>query len=92
MKAVGYIMPIFFFFFLNDFSSGLTFYYFVSNLITIAQQLVASKFIDKDKIRQKMEENKKNFKDKKKSTFQQRLEESFKAQQEKKKKTGKNKK
>lgn len=91
MKAVGYIMPVFFFFFLNDFAAGLTFYYFVSNLLTITQQLVASNFIDKDKIRQKMEENKKNFKGKKKSTFQQRLEESFKAQQEKKK-PGKKKK
>lgn len=91
MKAVGYIMPVFFFFFLNDFASGLTFYYFVSNLLTIGQQLLASKFIDKEKIRRKMEENKKNFKDKKKSTFQQRLEESFKAQQQKKN-TGKKKK
>ena len=84
MKLMGYLMPVVFFFVLNDFAAGLTWYYFVSNLITITQQKVASSFIDKDKIRQKMEENKKAFVannagGEKKSGFRQRLEEAQKA-------------
>ncbi len=82
MKYMGYLMPVMFFFFLNDFAAGLTWYYFVSNLITITQQNVASRFIDKDKIRTQMEENKKKFdkesKSGKKSGFRQRLEEAQK--------------
>ncbi len=63
MKTMTYLMPLVFFFMLNSYSAGLTFYYFVSNIITIAQQNIATRFIDKDKIRQKMDENKKNRKD-----------------------------
>jgi YidC/Oxa1 family membrane protein insertase len=84
MKMMGYLMPVVFFFVLNDFAAGLTWYYFVSNLITITQQKVASSFIDKDKIREKMEENKKAFVanntgGEKKSGFRQRLEEAQKS-------------
>lgn len=84
MKMMGYLMPIVFFFVLNDFAAGLTWYYFVSNLITITQQKVASSFIDKEKIRLKMEENKKayvanNAGGEKKSSFRQRLEDAQKA-------------
>ena len=59
MKTMTYFMPLIFFFVLNSYSAGLTFYYFVSNVITISQQLIATSFIDKDKIRAKMEENRK---------------------------------
>lgn len=59
MKTMTYLMPLIFFFVLNSYSAGLTFYYFVSNIITISQQLIATSFIDKDKIRAKMEENRK---------------------------------
>ena len=87
MKSVGYVMPVIFLFVLNNFSAGLTFYYFVSNLITISQQLIATKFIDKEKIRKTIEENKKNHEQgkSKKSKFQQRLDDAMKAQQEAKK-------
>lgn len=82
MKYMGYMMPVMFFFVLNDFAAGLTWYYFVSNLITITQQNVASRFINKDKIREQMEENKKKYereaKSGKKSGFRQRLEEAQK--------------
>lgn len=83
-KYMGYLMPVIFFFVLNNFSSGLTYYYFISNIITISQQQIATRFIDKDKIRQTMEENKKAAKagKKKQSKFQQRLQEAMKAQQE----------
>lgn len=82
MKNIGYIMPVMFFFILNSFSSGLTFYYFVSTLITILQQQGANAFIDKDKIRAQLDENRKNAGTKKKSGFRARIEEAMKAAQE----------
>ena len=91
MKYIGYVMPVMFLFILNSFSSGLTYYYFISNLITITQQLVATKFIDKEKLKVVMDANRKKKATEakagasKKSGFQQRLEEAMKAQQEKRK-------
>lgn len=82
MKNIGYIMPIMFFFILNSFSAGLTFYYFVSTLITILQQQAANSFIDKDKIRAQLDENKKNAGTKKKSGFRARLDDAMKAAQD----------
>ncbi len=82
MKTMQYIMPVAFLFFLNSFPAGLTFYYFVSNLFTFGQQAVIKKFIDEDKIRAILEENKKRNANKKKSKFQLRLEEAMKASQE----------
>ncbi len=82
MKNIGYIMPVMFFFILNSFSAGLTFYYFVSTLITILQQQGANAFIDKDKIRAQLDENKKNAGTKKKSGFRARLDDAMKAAQE----------
>ncbi len=90
VKAMGYAMPVVFFFVLNNYSSGLSFYYFVSNLITIGQQLIATRFIDKEKIRQTIEANRKKAASPgegggKKSKFQQRLDEALKASQEQRK-------
>lgn len=82
MKTMQYIMPVAFLFFLNSFPAGLTFYYFVSNIFTFGQQAVIKKFIDEDKIRAILEENKKRNANKKKSKFQMRLEEAMKASQE----------
>lgn len=89
MKSMQYIMPVGFLFFLNSFPAGLTFYYFVSNLFTIGQQAVIRKFVDEDKIRKILEENKKRNVGKKKSKFQQRLEEAMKGAEEAKKQKGK---
>src|SRR5699024_10226702 len=82
MKTMQYIMPVAFLFFLNSFPAGLTFYYFVSNIFTFGQQAVIKRFIDEDKIRTILEENKKRNVNKKKSKFQMRLEEAMKASQE----------
>lgn len=94
MKNIGYFMPIIFMFVLNSYSSGLSFYYFISNIITFGQQAVIRKFVDEDKIREKLEENKKKNANKGKSKFQQRLENAMKASQEaqKQKNQGKKKK
>lgn len=89
MKSLQYMMPIMFLFFLNSYSSGLTFYYFVSNIVSFGQIALFRKFIDEDKIKRTLEENKKKNANKKKSSFQQRLDEAMKAQQQKKKKSKK---
>ncbi len=86
MKTMQYLMPIMFLFFLNSFSSGLTFYYFVSNMSTFGQTFLFKRFIDEDKIKSILEENKKKNANKKKSTFQLKLEEAMKANQEAQKK------
>lgn len=82
MKTIGYVMPIIFMFVLNSYSSGLSFYYFVSNIVTFGQQTMIRRFVDEDKIRATLEENKKKNANKKKSKFQQRLEDAMKASQE----------
>ncbi len=84
MKTMQYMMPVMFLFFLNSYSSGLTFYYFVANLVTYGQQVVIRKFVDEDKIKAILEENKKKNVNKKKSKFQQRLEDAMKASQDNK--------
>jgi YidC/Oxa1 family membrane protein insertase len=97
MKSMSYVMPLIFFFFLNSFSAGLTFYYFVSNLVTFAQQAVIKRFVDEDKIRAIMEENrKKNAANGggggKKSKFMSKLEDAMKAGEEARRKADEEKK
>jgi YidC/Oxa1 family membrane protein insertase len=88
MIAISYTMPVVFMFVLNSFPAGLSFYYFVSNLVTIGQQLVIKRFVDEGALRAKLEENRKNFQsgNVKKSPFMQRLSDAMKAQEELKKK------
>jgi len=85
MKVIMNFFPIMMLFFFNKFSSALSLYYFVANMISISQMWSIKKwFVNEDKILAKMEEKKKN--PKKKSNFQQKLEEMQKQQQELKKK------
>lgn len=88
MKSMSMIMPVIFLFFLNSFPAGLTFYYFVSNLVTFAQQAIIRRFVDEKRIRIILEENrKKNLAGGgKKSKFMSRLEEAMKASEETRKK------
>ncbi|MGE0931515.1 membrane protein insertase YidC [Peijinzhouia sedimentorum] len=86
MKSLGYAMPVVFMVVLNSFPAGLSFYYFVSNLVTFGQQAVIRRFVNDDKIKQILEENKKKNANKKKSKFQQRLEDAMRASEEQKKK------
>ncbi|WP_422359010.1 membrane protein insertase YidC [Reichenbachiella sp.] len=92
MKSMQYMMPIMFLFFLNSFSAGLTFYYFVSNIVSFGQMALFRKFVDEDKIIRVMEENRKKNANKKKSKFQLKLEEAMKAGEEQRKQKGKKKK
>lgn len=88
MKSMSYIMPVVFMFVLNAFSAGLSFYYFVSNLITFAQQAVIKRFVDEDKIKAIMDENRRKAASgtSKKSKFMSKLEEAMKASEEARKK------
>jgi YidC/Oxa1 family membrane protein insertase len=88
MKSMSYIMPVIFLFVLNSFSAGLTFYYFVSNLVTFAQQAIIRRFVDEKKIKVILEENrKKNLSGGgKKSKFMSKLGEAMKASEEARKK------
>ena len=80
MKIMQYAMPIMFFFFFNNYASGLTAYLFFSNLMTIAQTIITKEFvIDHDKIDRELEAYKK--KPKKTSKFRERLNEAIKEQQ-----------
>jgi YidC/Oxa1 family membrane protein insertase len=80
MKAVMYLMPLMFLVFFNQYASGLTYYYFISMLISILQTLYFRLTIDEDKLLAKLEENKK--KPMKKSGFMKRLEEAQRQQQQ----------
>lgn len=82
MKTVQYITPIFFFFFLNSSPAGLTYYYFVSNLVTFSQQWAIRKFfINDDEIHRRIQENKAK-PEKAKSGFAKRLEDAMKQSQQ----------
>lgn len=76
MKTMMYIMPVMFLFILNNYSAGLSYYYFLANVITIGQTYVIRSFVDEDKIRLQLQTNKK--KPVKKSNFQKRLEDMAK--------------
>ncbi|MVN78284.1 membrane protein insertase YidC [Hymenobacter sp. HMF4947] len=82
MKFYSYLMPLIFFFVLNSFASGLTWYYLVSNLVTLGQQALTRSFVNDTKIRAQLEANKVKNKDKKPGGFQARLAEAMKTAQE----------
>ncbi len=77
MKTMMYMMPLMFFFLLNSYPSGLSYYYFLANLITIGQTYLIRSFVDDEKIRAQLQANKKK-PAKKPSSFQKRLEEMAK--------------
>ena len=76
MKGMMYIMPVMFMFMLNNFSAGLTYYYFLANLITLGQNYLFKFVIDEEALLAKMKS--KQAKPKKKSNFQKRLEDMAK--------------
>lgn len=78
MKWMMYLMPIMFFGIFNNYSSGLSYYYMLVNIITFIQMFIFRKMINEDKVRATIEENKK--KPQKKSNFMKRLEEAQKQQ------------
>ena len=78
MKMMMYMMPIMFLGFFNSYSSGLSYYYLLANLMTFAQMFLIRSFVDEEKLHAQIQENKK--KPVKKSNFQKKLEEMSKNQ------------
>ena len=76
MKTMMYIMPLMFLGIFNNYSSGLSYYYFLANIFTFGQMYVIRRFVNEDKIHKRIQEHKK--KPVKKSKFQQRLEDMAK--------------
>ena len=79
MKAMMWIMPVMFLFIFNDYAAGLSYYYFLSLLITIVQTYIFRLCTDDAKVRAKLLAN--AAKPRKKSGFMARLEQAQRQQQ-----------
>ncbi|QYA25850.1 membrane protein insertase YidC [Gramella sp. MT6] len=85
MKFLMYLSPLIMLIFFNNYASGLSLYYFTSNLITIGIMLVIKyAIIDEDKIHAKIQENKK--KPKKQNRFTKKFQEMMEQAEEQQKK------
>lgn len=80
MKYMMYLMPVIFLAVMNSYAAGLSWYYFLANIITFLQTWLMRKVIDDGKIREQLLANMK--KPEKKSAFQQKLEEMAKQNQQ----------
>jgi YidC/Oxa1 family membrane protein insertase len=88
MKFIMYLSPLMMLVFFNNYASGLSLYYFISNLITIGIMLVIKNYIlDNDKIHAQIQENKK--KPKKENRFQRKMREMMEQAEAQKKAGGK---
>ena len=76
-----YMMPIMMLFWFNSYSSGLCYYYLLSNIFTIGQTLVIRRIVDDEKIHAVMQANAARKSKGKKSKFQQRYEELMRQQE-----------
>lgn len=88
MKMMAYITPVIFMFVMNSFPAGLSFYYIVSNLVTIGQQLAIRKFVNEDKIKSLLDANRLKIAaggGPKKSKFSQYLQTQLKTMEEQQK-------
>ena len=74
MKWMQYLMPVMFLFILNDYPSGLNYYYFISTLISVVTTIILRKTTDEQKLLAQLEANKKDPKQMKKTGFAARLE------------------
>ena len=81
MRWMMYLMPLMFLFFFNDYAAGLSYYYFLSLLMTIIQTMIFRLAVDDKKVLAEMEANAKKKSTKKKSGFAARLEEMQREQQ-----------
>lgn len=82
MKVMIYISPLMMLFFFNNYASGLSLYYFVSNSITIGiMYVIKNHIVKEDKIKAKIEENKTK-KDRPKGRFQRKMQEMMEQAQE----------
>jgi len=84
MKVIMYISPLLMLVFFNNYASGLSLYYFISNLITICIMIAIKRFIlDEDKIHAQIQEKKKQ--PKKENRFQKKMRQMMEQAEEQKK-------
>ena len=76
-----YMMPIMMLFWFNSYSSGLCYYYLLSNIFTSGQTLVIRRMVDDNQIHAIMQANAAKKSKGKKSKFQQRYEELMRQQE-----------
>jgi YidC/Oxa1 family membrane protein insertase len=79
MKFMMYFMPVIFLAVMNKYAAGLSWYYFLANMITFLQNYIMKKVISDESLRAKIELNMK--KPAKTSTFQKRLEDMARQRQ-----------
>jgi len=91
MKFMMYLMPVMMIVWFNNYSAGLSYYYFLATLIGIIQIYAIRLMMNEEKVLKQMRENMKNPQKAKKSKFQQRLEEIQKQQNQQRKDIGKKK-
>ena len=91
MKFMMYLMPVLMIVWFNNYSAGLSYYYFLATLIGIIQIYAIRLMMNEEKVLKQMRENMKNPQKAKKSKFQQRLEEIQKQQNQQRKDIGKKK-
>lgn len=79
MKYIMYLMPVMLLVWFNSYASGLSYYYFLANMITFGQNWIFKTFIvDDAKLHQQIQANKKKKVNVKPSRFQKRLEDMAK--------------
>jgi YidC/Oxa1 family membrane protein insertase len=78
MKMMMYMMPVMFLGIFNSYASGLSYYYFLANMITFLQMFIIRKFVDEDKLHAKIKLKQKAAGPPKKSKFQKRMEDMAK--------------
>ena len=90
MKFMMYFMPVIFLAVMNNYSAGLSWYYFTANILTFGQTYLLRAIVKDEKIRAQIEANLRQ--PIKISGFQKRLQEMMKQQQQKQQKATKKKK
>ena len=78
MKFMPYIMSVMFLGIFNNYACGLSYYYFLANVITFAQMYAFRKLVNENKLHKQIQENKLKPVVVKKSGFQKRLEDMAK--------------
>lgn len=86
MQFIMYLMPVMMIFFFNDYSSGLSYYYLMANIINIGQLLFIKKYIvDENKLQLQIAERHSSNEPVKKTRFQKKMDDMMKQSQANKK-------
>ena len=82
MKWMSYLMPVMFLFILNDYPSGLNYYYFISTLVSVVTTIIMRKMTNEEALLAQLEANRKDPKKNEKDRLRCRLEAMQKQQEQ----------